>query len=311
MLSWISGTYKASTAKPKRAEGSGSARVEYRDIIPRPLPTESNSALGARSANSVTYAARDKKNGVELVCSAPAGSQHAAKVLELCSLIYSSGARGSKQDQRQITTQPRLAVEQRYAVDRTGIDDDQDSEGDPYNENEPESKDKPEIIERFPRTAAAKHTMSTAWSGRHESQHYAGRDQASARAREGVRHAPETPPQYSHSGKSRHPPTPSVGVGSDFSDRGTSVVVDGRASRVPASLKSRHQPEPQPRLHQGYRHESGTQTTYHASSQKGELFVSAPNGTGEAKLFDEVARRAGRRDCVSTPPLRADVLQSE
>jgi hypothetical protein len=79
MLSWISGTYKSSTTKPKRAEGSGSSSYEHQAIVPLPLHTESNAVLGARSANSVTYAARDKKNGVELVCSAPAGSQHAAK----------------------------------------------------------------------------------------------------------------------------------------------------------------------------------------------------------------------------------------
>ena len=150
--------------------------------------------------------------------------------------------------------------------------------------------------------------MSSAWSGRHESQHYAGGDQASARAYESVRHAPETSPQYGPSSKSRHSTTPSIGGGSEVSDRGSSVVVNENASRVPASLRSRHQPEPQPQLHQGYRHDSGMQTTYHVNSQKGELFVSAPNGTGEAKLFDEVARRAGGRDYVSEPPLGADLF---
>lgn len=102
MLSWISGTYK-STTKPKRAVGSGSSSCEHRAIVPLPLYAESNNVLGARSANSVTYAARDKKNDVELVYSAPTRSQHAAKVLELCNFIYSSGARDSKQDQGQIT----------------------------------------------------------------------------------------------------------------------------------------------------------------------------------------------------------------
>src|ERR1700722_5796402 len=308
MLSLISGIYKSSTTKPKSSEGSGSSSVEHRAIVPLPRRTESNSVLGARSANSVTYAARDKKNGVELVCSAPAGSQHAAKVLELCNFIYLSGARDSKQDQRQITAQPRLAVEPRYVVDKTSTDDDQDSEDNHYSENDPESEDEPEIIERSPPTAAARHTMSTARSGRRESQHYTGRDPASARAHESARHAPETSPQYSPSSKSRHSTTPSVSGGSDVSDRGSSVVVNENASRVPASLKSRHQPELQSQLHQGYRHDSGIQTTYHVNSQKGELFVSAPNGTGEAKLFDEVARRAGGRDHVSEPQLRADVF---
>jgi hypothetical protein len=224
------------------------------------------------------------------------------KVLELCNFIYSSGARDSKQDQRQITAQPRLAVEQRHAVDNTSRDDDQDSE------NDPESEDGLEIIERSPRTAATTYTMSTARSGRCESQHYASGDQVSARARESARHAPETSPQYSPSSKSRHSTAPSVSGGSDVSDRGSSAVVNENASRIPASLKSRHQPELQPELHQGYRHDSGMQTTYHVNSQKGELFVSAPNGTGEAKLFDEVARRAGGRDYVSEPQLRADVF---
>jgi hypothetical protein len=308
MLSWILGTYKSSTTEPKRAEESGSSSCEHRAIVPLPLHTESNGVLDARSANSVTYAARDKKNGVELVCSAPAGSQHAAKVLELCNFIYSSGARDSKQDQRQITAQPRLAVEQRHAVDKTSRDNDQDSEDDSYSENDPESEDEPEIIERSPRTAAAQYTMTTARSGRRGSQHYAGRDQALARAHESACHAPEASPQYSPSSKSRHFTTPSVSGGSDVSDRGSSVVVNENASRVLASLKSRHQPELQPQLHQGYRHDSGMQTTYHVNSQKGELFVSAPNGTGEAKLFDEVAHRAGGRDYVSEPQLRADVF---
>src|ERR1700730_3698636 len=105
MFSWISGTYKSSTTKPKRSEGSGGLSGDHRAIVPLPRYTEGSGVLGARSANSVTYAARDKKNNVELVCSAPAGSQHAAKVLELCNFIYSSGARDSKQDQRQITAQ--------------------------------------------------------------------------------------------------------------------------------------------------------------------------------------------------------------
>lgn len=308
MLSWISGTYKSSTTKPKRSEGSGGLSGEHRAIVALPRYTEGGGVLGARSANSVTYAARDKKNNVELVCSAPAGSQHAAKVLELCNFIYSSGARDSKQDQRQITAQPRLAVEQRHVVDKTSRNDDPDSEDDPCSENDPESEDEPEVTERSPRTAAAKHTTSTAWSGRHESQYYAGRDQASARVHESVRHAPETSPQYGPYSKCRHSTTPSIGGGSEVCGRGSSVVMNENASRVPASLQSRHQPELQPQLHQGYRHDSGTQTTYHVNSQKGELFVSAPNGTGEAKLFDEVARRAGGRDCVSESPLRADVF---
>lgn len=305
MFSWIPGTYKSSTTKPKRSEGGGG---EHRAIVPLPRYTESNSVLGTRNANSVTYAARDKKNGVELVCSAPAGSQHAAKVLELCNFIYSSGTRDSKQDQRQIATQPRLAVEQRHVVDKRSRNDDLDSEDDSYSENDPESEDEPEVIERSPGAAAAKRTMSTAWSGRHESQHYARRDQASTRAYESVRHAPEISPQYGPSSKSRHSTTPSITGDSEVGDRGPSVVVNENASRVPASLQSRHQPELQPQLHQGYRHDSGTQTTYHVSSQKGELFVSAPNGTGEAKLFDEVARRAGGRDYVSEPPLRVDAF---
>jgi hypothetical protein len=302
MLSLISGIYKSSTTKPKRSEGSGGSSVEHRAIVPLPRHTGSNSVLGASGANSVTYAARDKKNGVELVCSAPAGSQHAAKVLELCNFIYSSGTRDSKQDQRQITAQPSLAIEQRHVADKRSRNDDLDSEDDSYSKSDPESEDEPEVVERSPRAAAAKRTVTTARSGRHESQHYTGRDQASARAYESVRHAPETSPQYGPSSKSRHSTTPSIAGDSEVSDRGSLVVVNENASRVPASLQSRHQPELQPQLHQGYRHDSGAQTTYHVNSQKGELFVSAPNGTGEAKLFDEVARRAGGRDYVSEPP---------
>src|SRR5947209_13898926 len=154
-----------------------------------------------------------------LVCSAPAESQHAAKVLELCNFVYSSGTRDSRQDQRQITAQPRLAVEQRHVVDKTSRNDDLDSEGDLYSENGPESEDDPRVIERSPRVAAAKHTMSTTWSGRHESQHYAGKDQASARAYESVRHEPETSPQYCPCSKSKHSTTSSIGGDSKVSDR--------------------------------------------------------------------------------------------
>lgn len=263
MLSWITGSSKYDKNEPKRIGRNGSSGPEYQAVVAYPGRAESKDVLSVGRNNSVTYAARDKKNGVELVCSAPVGSKHSAKVLDLCNTIYSSGARDSKSLQKQIDIQPRLAIEQRHAAHDVGIDED------------PNSEDEQENTRRSPRPAINTYTTDAVRSPKREAQYYAADDEASRRAYESVRHAPEN------------------------------------TSRAPGSLVSRHQSEPQEQLHKGYKHDSGTQTTYHVHSQQGELFVSAPNGSGEAKLFNDVASRAGGRGYVSDSLLMLTALQLE
>jgi hypothetical protein len=207
------------------------------------------------------------KSGVELVCSAPVGSQHAAKVLELCNHIYSSGTRDSKSVKRQITTQTCRAIQERCTTDDEIIDD-------------LDTEDEPEIEERSPGTTAAaaagNYRMSAVRSAQRETKLYAIQDPTSKRAYERVSHAPETTPQYSPSAKSRRHPTPSTGGDSDGIDESATAIGTESPSQVPAPLKSRYQPELL--QHQGYRHDRGTQTTYHVNSKTGELFASAPMG---------------------------------
>jgi len=44
----------------------------------------------------------------------------------------------------------------------------------------------------------------------------------------------------------------------------------------------------------GTRHELDHKVAYHTKSANGELYVSAPTGSNEAQLFDEIARRVSK-----------------
>lgn len=280
-----------------RGERNGVSGPEHQAVVAYPRHAEGKDVVTVGRTNTVTYAARDKKNGVELVCSAPIGSQHAAKVLELCNHIYSSGTRDSKPVQRQIATQTRHAIQERRTADDEETTDDLDTD------------DEPEIEERSPRTTSTtigSYSKSAARTVRHETGHYAVQNPASKQAYEKIRHAPETTLRYGPSAKSGCHPAPSTGGDSDGMDEGSTVTGTESPSRLPATLKSRHQPQQQ---HQGYRHDSGAQTTYHVHTKTGELFVSAPNGSGEAKLFDDVASRAAGKDYVSAFP--SDILHPQ
>jgi len=46
---------------------------------------------------------------------------------------------------------------------------------------------------------------------------------------------------------------------------------------------------------QVYRYEDGSQLAYHCKSDRGEVYVSAPQGSEEARTFDDIARRMGTR----------------
>ena len=43
-----------------------------------------------------------------------------------------------------------------------------------------------------------------------------------------------------------------------------------------------------------YRYEDAGQLAYHCKSEHGEVYVSAPQGSGEARTFENVARRMSR-----------------